>query len=122
MGEKDMRERMAEMLKYHRIKADMTVYDVGEKVGKSGKTVDAWEHGRGQPDADMLLKLCSLYEVPSVGAFFGEDCEEITGRHLPKPMGWARRGAQGPGRPWMDGAEESGMRGSMKACGWRGNG
>lgn len=78
MGEKDMRERMAEMLKYHRIKADMTVYDVGEKVGKSGKTVDAWEHGRGQPDADMLLKLCSLYGVPSVGAFFGEDKMPIT--------------------------------------------
>lgn len=78
MSEKDMRERMATVLKHYRLRANMTVYEVGEKVGKSGKTVDAWEHGRGQPDADMLLKLCSIYGVPSVGAFFGEDKMPVT--------------------------------------------
>ena len=78
MSEKDMRERMAAVLKHYRIRANMTVYEVGENVGKSGKTVDAWEHGRGQPDADMLLKLCDLYGVPSVAAFFGEDKLPVT--------------------------------------------
>lgn len=78
MSEKDMRERMAAVLKSYRLRANMTVYEVGEKVGKSGKTVDAWEHGRGQPDADMLLLLCDLYGVPSVGAFFGEDKMPVT--------------------------------------------
>ena len=78
MDEKEIRTHMAEMLKHHRQRAKLTVYEVGQRIGKSGKTVDAWEHGRGQPDADMLLKLCALYGVQSVGTFFGEDKLPVT--------------------------------------------
>lgn len=54
------------------------MYEVGEKIGKSGKTVSGWENGRGQPDAEMLLKLCELYQVPSIGVFFGETVAGLT--------------------------------------------
>ena len=32
MSEKDMRERMAAVLKHYRIRANMTVYEVGDKA------------------------------------------------------------------------------------------
>ena len=51
----------------------MTIYEVGKKVGKSGKTVSAWENGRGQPDADMLLILCELYSINNIAELLGQD-------------------------------------------------
>lgn len=63
---------IAKRLKEYREKTGLTVYQVGERLGKSGKTVSAWENGRGQPDADMFLALCEIYDVNSVGVFFGE--------------------------------------------------
>lgn len=68
-----MREKLAEKLKFFRLRSKLKIDEVGEVVGKSGKTVSAWEKGRGQPDADMLIKLCSLYKVKSIGEFFGEE-------------------------------------------------
>ena len=67
-----IREQLAMRLKYFREKSGMTIYEVGEKIGKSGKTVSAWENGRGQPDADMLLTLCDLYKIDSIGDLYGE--------------------------------------------------
>ncbi len=73
-----VRETLAVVLRSSREKARLTVYEVGEKIGKSGKTVSGWENGRGQPDAEMLLKLCELYQVPSIGVFFGETVAGLT--------------------------------------------
>lgn len=67
-----VRMTLATKLKDFRIQAGLTINDVGEKIGKSGKTVSAWECGRGQPDADMLLTLCELYGVGSIAEFYGE--------------------------------------------------
>jgi transcriptional regulator with XRE-family HTH domain len=67
-----IREQLANKLKYFREQAEMTIYEVGEKVGKSGKTISAWEKGRGQPDADMLLTLCHLYKIDSIAKLYGE--------------------------------------------------
>lgn len=66
------RNTIAAKLKEFREAAGMTIYEVGEKIGRSGKTVSAWECGRGQPDADMLLRLCALYDVKSISDFYGE--------------------------------------------------
>ena len=63
---------LAERLKSFRERAGFTIYEVGERIGKSGKTVSAWECGRGQPDADMLIALCSLYGINSIGDLYGE--------------------------------------------------
>lgn len=43
-------------------------------VGKSGKTVSAWEVGHGQPDADAMIKLCRLFGV-GIADFYGESSD-----------------------------------------------
>lgn len=65
-----VRSRIARNIKRLRIKQGLSVDDVGAVVGKSGKTVSAWEVGRGQPDADTLIELCRLFKV-DVNAFYG---------------------------------------------------
>ena len=65
------RSILAAKLKEYRQKAGLTIYEVGEKVGKSGKTVSAWEAGRGQPDAEMFIKLYYLYSMESMSEFYG---------------------------------------------------
>lgn len=76
----DMRTLLADNLRFYRLKSGLNVEEVGRAVGRSNKTVSAWEVGRGQPDADMLLKLCSLYGIKSISEFFGEEapCENLT--------------------------------------------
>jgi len=58
-----MRETLAKKLAEYRKTAGLTVYEVGEKIGKSGKTVSGWEHCVGQPDAGLLAELCKLYQI-----------------------------------------------------------
>lgn len=72
----DTRSKVAFLLKKFREAAGLTTRQVEEKTGKSYKTISAWENGRGQPDAEMFLKLCEVYDVPSVALFFGEDPPE----------------------------------------------
>ena len=61
-----VKDALAANLKKYRKQSGMTIDEVGVLIGKSGKTVSAWENGRGQPDADMLIKLCAVYDVRSV--------------------------------------------------------
>ena len=60
------REQMAKIFKRLRMRSGLTAREVGEAVGKSDKTVSAWETGRGQPDLDTLLLLCDLYQVEDI--------------------------------------------------------
>lgn len=59
-----------------REKSGLTTSQVGELLGKSGKTVNAWEHNHGQPDAEMLMKLCDIYNVKDILAEFRENKRE----------------------------------------------
>ena len=68
-----VRDELARRLKLFREARGLTIYEVGKKINKSGKTVSAWEQGRGQPDADMLITLCDLYEVESITQLLGSD-------------------------------------------------
>lgn len=70
-----VKEDLAANLKKYRKLAGLTINEVGERIGKSGKTVSAWENGRGQPDADMLIKLCGVYNVHSVADLLGSTSE-----------------------------------------------
>lgn len=72
-----VREELAKRLKYFRELNEMTIYEVGNMVGKSGKTISAWETGRGQPDADMLITLCRLYKIKSIAELYGEDAPTL---------------------------------------------
>ena len=48
------REYIASVLKRLRAEQGMTADEVGEIIGKSGKTVSGWENARSQPDAEFL--------------------------------------------------------------------
>ena len=65
------RSILATKLKEYRQKSGLTIYQVGEQIGKSGKTVGAWETGHGQPDAEMFIKLYYLYHMDSMSEFYG---------------------------------------------------
>lgn len=66
------KQYVANVLKKLRTQSGMTADDVGQLVGKSGKTVNGWENARSQPDAEMLLKLCDIYNVKDILAEFQE--------------------------------------------------
>ena len=67
------RAYIAGVLKRLRENIGLTADEVGSIIGRSGKTVNAWENGRGQPDAEMLIKLCSVYHVNNILAEFDEE-------------------------------------------------
>ena len=69
--EQSARSILAAKLKEYRQRAGLTVYQVGEQLGKSGKTVSAWETGHGQPDAEVFMKLYKLYNMESMSEFYG---------------------------------------------------
>lgn len=72
------RFEIAATLKRLRAKSGMKADEVGALVGKSGKTVNAWENGRGQPDADTLILLSNIYGVTDILAEFrGTPCDDI---------------------------------------------
>lgn len=58
-----VRENIAAGLKAARKRAGYNVDQVGSTIGKSGKTISAWEVGRGQPDGDELIALCKFLDV-----------------------------------------------------------
>lgn len=68
------RRRIARRLKQLRKERGVSVDELGVAVGKSGKTVSAWEVGHGQPDADAMIKLCRLFGV-GIADFYGESSD-----------------------------------------------
>lgn len=58
-------------LKEYRKRSGLTIFDVGEKLKKSPKTISAWENGHGQPDAEMFVELYYLYQMDSMSEFWG---------------------------------------------------
>lgn len=58
-----VRKQIAENIRNFRKEKGLSAEDVGAAVGKSGKTISAWERGQGQPDADELIALCILFGV-----------------------------------------------------------
>ena len=75
MREQEIRMTLAGKLKQFRLRSGLTAKQVGERIGKSDKTVSGWEHGRGQPDADMLFQLCELYGIKSIAEFYSGNSE-----------------------------------------------
>lgn len=72
------RDHIAKTLKKLRNAKGYTAEYVGSLIGKSGKTVSAWEVGHGQPDAEMLINLCDIYEVDNILAEFAITAEAET--------------------------------------------
>ena len=82
-----IRRNIADGLKKSRKAAGLTVDQVGEHVGKSGKTISAWEVGRGQPNGDELIALCKLLGV-TLRDFYGADAilPDIEAAYVDVPM------------------------------------
>jgi transcriptional regulator with XRE-family HTH domain len=76
------RDYIAKKLKELRQKSGLTADEVGGKIGKSGKTVNAWENNRGQPDADTLIMLCDIYDVDDILKEFRENKIKNQSFHL----------------------------------------
>lgn len=73
------RYEIASALKRLRTNSGLKADEVGAMLGKSGKTVNAWENGRGQPDADTLIALSDIYGVEDIlSEFRGESKRRIT--------------------------------------------
>lgn len=66
------KEKIASQLRLHRRHAQLSVDQVGELVGKNGKTVSGWERGVSMPDTDTFLRLCSIYEIACFDAFLSD--------------------------------------------------
>ena len=68
-----MKKDFSETLKNLRIQAGFTQKQVYDLLGIRQSTFSAWETGRAEPSADMLLKLCKLYKVNDIFSAFGYD-------------------------------------------------
>lgn len=82
MKEQEIRKSLAGKLREFRLRTGLTAKEVGDRIGKSDKTVSGWEHGRGQPDADMLFRLCEIYKIKSIAEFYSEEQTEKSDQRL----------------------------------------
>ncbi|MDD6207885.1 MAG: helix-turn-helix transcriptional regulator [Clostridiales bacterium] len=75
---------ISKQLKKYRKLRKMTVHDVALRIEEdhgckiAEKTIYGWESGQTQPDADTLLYLCTLYNIPDVLYSFGYQSEKGT--------------------------------------------
>ena len=72
-----VRANIAQGLKRTRKAAGKSVDDVAEQLGLSGKTISAWEVGRGQPDGDQLITICK-YLGARLSDFYGREYDDLT--------------------------------------------
>lgn len=77
-----VRTNIAAGLKQARKNAGMSVEEVGKALGKSGKTISAWEVGRGQPDGDELIILCGLLGA-HLRDFYGHEYDDLVTSNEP---------------------------------------
>lgn len=68
-----MKKDFAETLKELRVNAGYSQKQVYDMLGIRQSTFSAWETGRAEPSADMLLKLCKIYKVNDIFSAFGYD-------------------------------------------------
>ena len=65
-------EMIGKKLKEYRLKKNLTLQNVADIVKRSKSAVSAWERGVRHVDPDIFVTLCLLYEVKSIGVFYGE--------------------------------------------------
>ena len=65
------RDSLANALKAYRHRIRKTANEVGALIGKSGKTVNAWENGRSRPKDKDVLNLMRIYGISTMEEFYG---------------------------------------------------
>ena len=58
-----LRMHLASKLKEFRIAKGLTQKQASELLGTKQSTLASWEIAKSQPDADMLLQICTLYKI-----------------------------------------------------------
>lgn len=76
--EPDSKQQIAKKLRELREERGYTQSDIGRMLGRAYTTVASWESGKGQPDADTLLRLLSMYGVENVLEQFGYGARQET--------------------------------------------
>lgn len=79
-------EHIPKVLKEYRKKNHFSVNDVSlmlqeRSLNVAPKTIYGWESGQANPNADMLLTLCEMYNITDILSVFGyteEDSFQIT--------------------------------------------
>lgn len=71
-----MKKNIAKVLKEYRKKNHYSVKDVSillqeRSIKAAPKTIYGWESGQSQPNADILLTLCELYNIENILSVFG---------------------------------------------------
>jgi transcriptional regulator with XRE-family HTH domain len=75
----NIKKQIAQKLRTLREEHGLTQAELGQQIGRATTTVASWESGKGQPDADTLLRLMALYRVEDVVGEFGyRDAEDGT--------------------------------------------
>ena len=90
-----IRETLPLRLKFLRKQSGLTTKEVGNMIGKSDRTISAWENGRGQPDADALLQLCKAYAVTSISELIGENATVLTDDEFNLVLAYRNLSSQG---------------------------
>jgi transcriptional regulator with XRE-family HTH domain len=80
-----LREYMARKLKEARNLAGISAEAAAASVGRSDKTIYAWENGGSEPSAEQMIALCNLYGVepsffypPETARFFENFTEPLS--------------------------------------------
>ena len=56
-------EKISYFIQQTRKEHGMTQKELADKLGISDKTVSKWETGKGMPDMDFLIPLCSALDI-----------------------------------------------------------
>ena len=66
-------EKVGELIKNLRKKANLTQSDFAEKYGVSYQAVSKWENGKNIPDIQLLKQICSDYKISLDSVLNGEE-------------------------------------------------
>ena len=70
-------EKLIENLKVLRVMFGLSQKDLANKLELSQNTIYNWEKGKVSPSADILEKVCGLYDVTPNQLYGWEECDKI---------------------------------------------
>lgn len=60
MNDNEFNKALGAVLRSEREKRDLSIYDIGARIGVSGAAVSLWEHGRRSMSAVSLKRYCDV--------------------------------------------------------------
>ena len=55
--------QLGENIKKFRISSNLKQEELAQKLGKSKNVISNWERGDNKPDADMIEKMCKIFQI-----------------------------------------------------------